>query len=152
MFVLCSWQVAICSAFSYLRRLEKKRTPRNEVEKVHDLNEMATLLPNLEGKRFIYFNDYAITQASWIYYGKKEPCKHICTVVRLWSFLIVSILNTINMVLLWRKTVKSKILYTFLRIVNFILIYFQEELASLLSAAKPFSSNLESWKVTISPS
>ena len=64
MFILCSWQVAICSAFSYLRRLEKKRTPRNEVEKVHDLNEMATLLPNLEGKRFIYFNDNAITQAS----------------------------------------------------------------------------------------
>ena len=113
MFILCSWQVAICSAFSYLRRLEKKRTPRNEVEKVHDLNEMATLLPNLQGKRLIYFNDYAITQASWIYYGKKEPCKHVCTVVGLWSFHIVSILNTINMILHWRKTVNSKILILF---------------------------------------
>ena len=46
------------------------------------------------------------------------------------------------------KSVKST---TFLRRVNFILMFFLEELAPLLSAGKPFSNNLEGLKVTIPP-
>ena len=42
-----------------------------------------------------------------------------------------------------KKCVKGTTFNTFLRRVNFILMCFQEELAPLLSAGKPFSSDLE---------
>ena len=51
-----------------------------------------------------------------------------------------------------KKSVKWKTFDSFLRRINFILIFFQEELASLLSAGKPFFGNLEGWKFKIFPS
>ena len=42
-----------------------------------------------------------------------------------------------------KKCVKGTTFNTFLRRVNFILMCFQEELAPLLSAGKPFSGDLE---------
>ena len=87
-------------------------------------------------------------------YSKKEPCEQ----GGLLSFVTVWILDTINMFFFFFNS-NSKWLYTlhsgrkkslkwttfdaFLRRVNFILIFFQEELAPLLSAGKPFSSDLE---------
>ena len=53
----------------------------------------------------------------------------------------------------WRKhSLKWTTFDTFLRRVSFIWIFLQEELASLLNARKPFSGNLEGWKVKIFPS
>ena len=40
-------------------------------------------------------------------------------------------------------SVKTATFDNFLRRVNFFLMFFQEELASLLSTGKPFSGNLE---------
>ena len=54
--------------------------------------------------------------------------------VGLLSFLIASISDTVNMVLLQRKKMRE---------VNNFWYFFQEELASLLSVAKPFSGDLE---------
>ena len=42
-----------------------------------------------------------------------------------------------------KKSVKLTTYDTFLRRVNFILMFFQEELASLLSVVKPFPGDLE---------
>ena len=42
-----------------------------------------------------------------------------------------------------KKYVKLRTFDTFLRRVIFILMFFQEQLASLLSVGKPFSSDLE---------
>ena len=77
-------------------------------------------------------------------------------VVGLLSFLIVWILDTVNMVLFFqfelkravhaaltkKKSMKWITFDTFLRRVNFILMFLQEELASLLSMGKPFSGNV----------
>ena len=51
---------------SFLKQatVEEKRSPRIEVEKVHYVNKMATLLKNLQGKSFLYLHDYAIIQTS----------------------------------------------------------------------------------------
>ena len=80
-------------------------------------------------------------------------------VVGLLSFLIVRILDTINMVLLFfqlklkvavhaartrRKFLKWATFDNFLRKVDFIFMFFQEELASFVSTGEHFSSNLES--------
>ena len=105
--------------------------------------------------RFLYFYDYAISckqvESS---YGKKEPCKQV---VRLSSFLIVWILDIVNVVFFfnsnskWMHTLHSQkknnlwieqLLMKFLRKVSFILLFFQEELASLLNRGKTFSGNL----------
>ena len=45
-----------------------------------------------------------------------------------------------------RKSVKCTTFDTILRRVNFALMFFQEKLASLLSARKPFPGDLESQK------
>ena len=80
-------------------------------------------------------------------HGKKEPCERGCS--RIISFLTAWILDTENMLLFHRfemkiaVSVKWATFDNFLRKVNFILIFFQEELASLLSMGKPFSGNLE---------
>ena len=91
-------------------------------------------------------------------YSRKEPCEQGCS-----GFLIVWTSDTVNIVLLFfqpgmtarakkkkytlhvrrKKYVKWTTFDTFLRRVNFILIFFQEELAFLLCAEKPFSGNLE---------
>ena len=42
-----------------------------------------------------------------------------------------------------KKSVKWTTFDTFLRRVNFILVFFQEELGSLLSLGKPFPNDLE---------
>ena len=44
------------------------------------------------------------------------------------------------------KSVKRTTSDTFLKRINFILMFFQEELVSLLSAGKPFSGDLEAKK------
>ena len=48
-----------------------------------------------------------------------------------------------------KKSVEWTTFDTSLRRVNFILMFFQEKVASYLSAEKPFSSNLEGLKVNI---
>ena len=96
---------------------------------------------------------------------RKSPVNNV--VVGLLSFLIVWILDTGNMVLLFfqfklkmaahfadtkkkiRSTHKEKDLWSeqltilFLRKVNFILMFFREELASLSSAGMQFPGDLE---------
>ena len=87
---------------------------------------------------------------------RNHPANEV--VVGLLSFLIVGILDTVNIVLLFfqlelkmavhaartkRKFLKWTTFDTFLRKVNFIFMFFQEELASLVSAGKPFSGDLE---------
>ena len=79
---------------------------------------------------------------------RKSPSKEV--LVGLLSFLIVWISDTINIVLLFFQfelkmavhtaCVKKKIREVR---VNFILMFFQEELVSLLSVGRLFSSNLE---------
>ena len=85
--------------------------------------------------------------------NKKEPWEQGC------SFLIVWISYTVNMILLFvqfelkmtvdaailnkKKSVKWRTYDTFLRRVNFILMFLQKELTSLLNMGKPFSSDLE---------
>ena len=79
-------------------------------------------------------------------------------VVGLLSFLIVRILDILNMALLFfqfelkmavhtartkRKFLKGTTSDTSLKKVNFIFVIFQEELASLLSTGKPFSRDLQ---------
>ena len=105
--------------------------------------------------RFLYFYDYAISckqvESS---YGKKEPCKQV---VRLSSFLIVWILDIVNVVFFFQFKLKmnahpalskknnlwiEQLLMKFLRKVSFILLFFQEQLASLLNRGKTFSGNL----------
>ena len=79
---------------------------------------------------------------------RKSPSKEV--LVGLLSFLIVWIPDTINIVLLFFQfelkmavhTARMKKKICEVR-VNFILMFFQEELASLLSAGGLFSSNLE---------
>ena len=98
-------------------------------------------------------------------YSRKEPCEQGCS-----GFLIVWTSDTVNIALLFfqpgmtataklhaarakqkkytlhvrrKKYVKWTTFDTFLRRVNFILMFFQEELAFLLCAEKPFSGNLE---------
>ena len=87
---------------------------------------------------------------------RNSPANEV--VVGLLSFLIVRILDTIDMVVLFfqfefkmavqaartkRKFLKWTTFDTFLRKVNFIFMFFQEELASPVSAGKPVSGNLE---------
>ena len=105
--------------------------------------------------RFLYFYDYAISckqvESS---YGKKELCKQV---VRLSSFLIVWILDIVNVVFFVSIQTQNEctpcthkknnlwieqLLMKFLRKVNFILLFFQEDLASLLNRGKTFSNNL----------
>ena len=80
-------------------------------------------------------------------HGKKEPCEKGCS--RIISFLTAWILDTVNMLLFHQfeikivVSVKTATFDNFLRRVNFFLMFFQEELASLLSTGKPFSGNLE---------
>ena len=75
-------------------------------------------------------------------HGKKEPCERGCS--KIISFLTAWILDTENMLLCKiAVSVKWATFDNFLRKVNFILMFFQEELASLLSTGKPFSGNLE---------
>ena len=79
---------------------------------------------------------------------RKSPSKEV--LAGLLSFLIVWISDTINIVLLFFQfelkmdvrtaCVKKKICEVR---VNFILMFFQEELVSLLSVGRLFSSNLE---------
>ena len=88
-------------------------------------------------------------------YGKKEPCERGYSWII--NFLLIWILYTVNMVIFFqfefkfgcthcthtkKKSVKWTTFDVFLRRVNFIFKFFQE-LASLLSAGKPFSSDLE---------
>ena len=89
-------------------------------------------------------------------YSKKEPCEQYCTWIIKFSHWV---LDTINMVLTFSQfklkmavhaaQTKKKICddvnnsWYFLRRVNFISVFFQEGLASLLIAGKPISDNLE---------
>ena len=106
-----------------------------------------------KGKRFIFMTILSFKQVE-SNYSKKEPCEQ----GGLLSFLTVWILDTINMLFFFnsnsewlymlhseeeKKSLKWTTFDAFLRRVNFILIFFQEELAPLLSAGKPFSSDLE---------
>ena len=88
-------------------------------------------------------------------YGKKEPCKQGCVgllIFSLFEFWIPLIwYYFFNLIQIWlymlqpqKKNLWSEqLLMRFLRRVNFIFKFFQEELASLLSAGKPFLSDLE---------
>ena len=74
--------------------------------------------------------------------------------VGLLSFLTVRILDTVNMVSFFFSiqtqngctccTHKEKIFERTIERIDFIFMFFQEELASLVSVGKPFSTNLES--------
>ena len=101
---------------------------------------------------FIYYDLSKLNQTT----VKNSPVNEV--VVGLLSFLIVRILDTVNMVVLFfqfkfkmavhatctkRKFLKWTTFDTFLRKVNFIFMFFQGELASLVSAGKPFSGNSE---------
>ena len=97
--------------------------------------------------------DYVVIQTS-MKLGRESPAIEV--VIGLLSFLVVWISDTMNMVLFFqfqlkmavhamhkRKIVKWKTFDTFLRSINFIFMFFQEELPSFLSAGKTFPSDLE---------
>ena len=123
---------------------------------------MATLLPNLESKIFIFMTMLSFKQVE-SNFVRKSPANKV--VVGLLIFLIVWILDKVNCIIIFSiqkiaenvvhaACLKKKIcevnnFWYFLRRVNFILMFFKEDLDSLLSAGKPFFSNLEDWKVKI---
>ena len=96
--------------------------------------------------------------------NKKEPANQV--VVVLSSFLIVWISDTVNMALLFfqfklkmavHTTLTKKKIYevnnfdTFFRRVNLILMFLQEELASLKNPGKPFSNIQKTKNSKLSP-
>ena len=90
-------------------------------------------------------------------YSKKEPCKWGCSWIikffqclnfryNKYGIIIFSIRTQYGCTCCTQKEKKSvnwTTFDTFLGRVNFILMFFQEELASLLSTGKPFSHDLE---------
>ena len=102
---------------------------------------MATSLPNLEGKNFIFMTILSFKQFE-SYYGKKEHSEWGCSWFIKFSHWLD--LDTILMVLFRRKKcVKWTNVDTFLKRVNSILLFFQEKLASLWSAGKPLLGDLQ---------
>ena len=98
---------------------------------------------SLKGKRikgfFLFMTVVSFKQAKSDY-GKKEPHERGCC----WIIKFSHCLNfEFFQFELKKKFVKWTTYDTFLRRVNFILMFFQGELASLLRAGKPFPGDLE---------
>ena len=94
---------------------------------------------------FIFYDDYMLGKLNLIVV-RKSPAKE--AVVGLLSYLTVWISDTINMLLFFQFELKMAVHAACVNEkicevrADFILIFFQEELASLFSAGRPVSSNL----------
>ena len=118
--------------------IEERRSPGNEVEKIHYLSKMVNSL-HVKGF-FVLWLCYHSNKLN-LTTVRKSTAKEV--VVGLLSFLIVWISDAVNMVLRTKKCVKWRTFDDFLKGVNSILMFFQEKLASLLSKGKPFFGDLE---------